>query len=71
VTGSESAQAADGAAWVRELCDDLAIPRLGQYGLTAHDLPELTRQAQASSSMKGNPFPLSDEEVIEIVREAL
>ncbi len=71
LTRSESATGVDGAAWVRELCVALSIPALGRYGLRPADVPALCEQAAQTSSMKGNPLPLLQGELQEILSRAL
>ncbi len=71
LTGRDDATAPDGVVWVQDLCTALAVPPLSQYGLTEADFPTVVAQAQKASSMKGNPTPLSDEALTEILREAM
>jgi alcohol dehydrogenase class IV len=66
LTGRAEARAEDGIAWVKELCQALAVPGLGHYGLTEADMPRLVARARAASSMKANPLVLTDEELMEI-----
>jgi alcohol dehydrogenase class IV len=70
LTGRADATRLDGVAWVRELCAALGVRPLADFGLTDADFPELAAQAQQASSMKGNPIPLRDEELTEILRQA-
>jgi alcohol dehydrogenase class IV len=71
LTGDPRATATDGVAWVRALCADLAIPPLARYGVTEADVPKVVPLAQKANSMKGNPIALRDEEVVEILAQAL
>ncbi|WP_437624753.1 iron-containing alcohol dehydrogenase [Sorangium sp. So ce1151] len=71
VTGRPGAVAAEGIAWVRELCLDLAVPGLRRYGMSEADLPAVVEKARAASSMKANPLPLTDEELTEIAAASL
>jgi alcohol dehydrogenase class IV len=71
VTGRSDATIADGIAWVQTLGTDLGIPGLGSYGLALSDLPALVAEARRSSSTKGNPVPLTGEELTDILRQAL
>jgi len=71
LTGDERASAADGVAWVQELCAALRVPPLSAYGLTAADFPLLIEKAAASSSMKGNPIVLTAEQMREVLERAL
>jgi len=69
--GVEEVTARDGLAWVRALVLDLGVPRLAEHGLTQADVPILVEKAQRASSMKGNPIPLTVEELAGILRETL
>jgi alcohol dehydrogenase class IV len=71
LTGQAGATGDRGAAWVRELCAELKIPALGRYGITRADVPNLCEKAAQASSMKGNPLPLTAEELQEILSGAL
>jgi alcohol dehydrogenase class IV len=71
LTGNPNAVAADGVAWVQELCETLNIPPLSQFGMSADDIPVLVQKAGKSSSMKGNPILLSAEELQSILERAL
>ncbi|WP_240794074.1 iron-containing alcohol dehydrogenase [Pseudorhodobacter turbinis] len=50
--------------------DDWGLPRLGKW-LAGHDLTAIAKLAQASSSMKANPFQLQIEVLTEAVRVSL
>lgn len=71
VTGTPSAKAADGVAWIGELCDALALPGLRHYGLTEADFPAAVAKARKASSMKGNPIELHDGELRDILQAAM
>jgi alcohol dehydrogenase class IV len=71
LTGNQQATAQDGVAWVQELCQDLDVPSLGSYGLTQADFPTVIEKASVSSSMKGNPIKLTDNELETILSRAL
>jgi alcohol dehydrogenase class IV len=71
VTGKPGATAIDGVRWIAELCRKLEIPPLRTYGMTESDLPVVVEKASQASSMKGNPVPLSMEQLHEIVSNAL
>jgi alcohol dehydrogenase class IV len=58
-------------AWVRDLVSRLQIPTLARHGITAADLPEIARRSLTASSMKANPVPLTEPELIAVLREAL
>ena len=71
LTGDQKATASEGVEWLSALCMKMEIPRLGFYGLIEDDFQDLTKKASVSSSMKGNPIPLSSEEMREILELAL
>lgn len=71
LTGDPTARAAAGLAWLRELVSALDVPGLERQGLTAADVPALCARAKNASSMKGNPLPLTDDELREIALRAL
>lgn len=71
LTGEPHASAADGVRWVARLCERLEIPRLRAYGVTSADLDDVCAKAAQTSSMKGNPIPLTNEDLREIAQRAL
>ena len=71
LTGSPRATAADGVAWVQELCDALRVGSLKKYGVTPADLPTLIEKGAVASSMQGNPIRLTPDEMKEILTRAL
>ena len=71
ITGRPHATALDGVAWTRDLCRELEIPPLGAYGVASCDIALLVEKAALSSSMKGNPIVLHEEELREIVSQSL
>lgn len=58
-------------AWARNLIAELKIPSLGILGVKAEDFELITEKAARASSMKGNPVPLTKEEMIAILEKAL
>ena len=71
VSDVPDATAADGVGWVQQLCNNLQVPALGAYGLTEEDFPDLIEKSKRASSMKGNPIKLTDEELEEILKQAV
>lgn len=67
----EDVAAEDAIMFVGALCEALAIPGLGHYGMVRADIPGLTARAKVASSMRGNPLPLTDAELTEIAERAL
>ena len=68
--GSSSVKAADAVTWVQELCLALKVPSLARYGLKQQDFETIAVKAKKSSSMKGNPVELTDDELLNIIRQA-
>lgn len=71
LTGDPGAAAEDGIDWVGRLVEDLRIPRLRDYGMAGRDVEGLAEQSERSSSMKGNPIPLTRGELTSILEKAL
>ncbi len=71
LTGNPAATAEHGIQWVGEVCRELRIPALRNYGVQEKDLPALVAKGAAASSMKANPIVLAEEELHEILTLAL
>eukprot|EP01052_Picozoa_sp_SAG31_P036918 SAG31_NODE_4678_length_3040_cov_3.101666_1_plen_411_part_00 len=74
LTGRVDATAEDGAQWLTDMLAAMDVPGLSHWGVTESDAApgsELIQKAQGSSSMKGNPIALTDEEAAELVRLSL
>jgi alcohol dehydrogenase class IV len=56
---------------IRDLCRDLGIPRLGNFGIQETDFPGIISLAQKSSSMRYNPVRLTNEVLQNILKNAL
>ena len=70
VTGHSEATVEDGIHWIRELCAALNVPALREWGIEEPDLPVIVEKAETASSMKANPIPLTQEELMTIVSAA-
>ncbi len=70
LTGDSNAAPEAGIEWVRETCAMLRIPPLSAWGLDRSLAPEVAAKAAQASSMKGNPLPLSSEELVKILEAA-
>jgi len=70
LTGETAARAADGVEWVQDLCRVLKTPSLAGFGLKERDFPAVVANAKKSSSMKGNPITLTDDELMGILKTA-
>jgi alcohol dehydrogenase class IV len=61
----------DGLAWIRETLTLLNVPGLAASGLGPRQAGDIAAKAMASSSMKGNPVPLSHADLKAIFLQAL
>jgi alcohol dehydrogenase class IV len=71
LTGRSDASIEDGIGWVIALSAELRIPALGAWGVNEADLPGIAEKAAKASSMQANPLPLTEGELIAVVRAAL
>lgn len=71
LTGNANARATDAVAWIVATVQLLEIPPLGTYNITADDIPAIVDKSRNSSSMKGNPIVLTDDELTAILQAAL
>ena len=67
LTGDSVTKAGDAMAWINEMTTCLSLPPLSHYGLTKDHCKKLSRQALKSSSMKGNPFVLTEEKLLALL----
>ncbi len=70
LTGNIMSKAADGLKWVQDICLQLKVPPLSKFGLKEQDFPAVIAKAQKSSSMKGNPVALTEDELISILKKS-
>ena len=68
--GRSDAASDDGVNWIRQLCADLDIPRLGAFGIRPVDFDAIAAHALTSSSMKPNPVPLTPAQLVAILARA-
>ena len=71
LTGQPGATIQDGLAWIRETLVLLAVPGLATFGLGPQQADEVAAKAMTSSSMQGNPVPLSHEDLRAALIQAL
>jgi alcohol dehydrogenase class IV len=71
LTGRSEAAAEDGIEWVRKLCAELNVSALSSWGICQADLPGVVELAAGASSMKANPLPLTNDELLAAVTAAL
>ncbi|MBN1900005.1 iron-containing alcohol dehydrogenase [Candidatus Sumerlaeota bacterium] len=70
-TGNPAAKSEEAVSWIKNLCDALNVPHLSEYRIKKDDIPLIVEMAKNSSSMKGNPIELTDEELAMILDNAL
>jgi alcohol dehydrogenase class IV len=56
--------------WLRDICLSLKVPPLSEFGLKEPDFKTVVAKSQKSSSMKGNPISLTDDELIAILKKS-
>jgi alcohol dehydrogenase class IV len=71
LTANPAATAQDGVTWVQELCEALQIPALNSYGMSQKHLSDLIEKSAVASSMQANPLKLTNEEMHEMLVQAL
>jgi len=71
LTGKPGASVKDGLAWIGETLTLLGVPGLAAFGLGAEQADAIAAAALASSSMRGNPVPLSQDQLAAVFLEAL
>jgi alcohol dehydrogenase class IV len=71
VTGNPASTIEDGIEWLKQLCSDLQIPALSDYGVKKADIGALVQKSMAASSMKANPIQLTTTELTSILEKAL
>jgi alcohol dehydrogenase class IV len=70
VTDDPSAKITDCIDYFEDLSIKIKIPRLNEIGIEKQDFPQIVEKAKNSSSMKGNPVQLADEDLIHILNLA-
>lgn len=70
LTGNPDADAEDGIRWVNSMTNQLGIPNLASFGLLPEHYTQLAAKAGASSSIKGNPVSLNDNQLMEILLDS-
>lgn len=70
IVGVQGAPFDQALLWIQETVDMLKIPGLQSYGLIQEQIPTLVEKSMKASSMKGNPIPLTPDEVSELIQLA-
>ena len=71
LTGDPSASIEAGLAWIRETLRLLAVPGLATFGIQPGQAGDIAAAAARSSSMRGNPVPLPNDDLGAIVLQSL
>lgn len=71
VTNNSQATAQDAAIRMKNICEEMSIPSLKEFGLRESHISRIVQQAKKSSSTKGNPVELTEDELAEILRQAM
>ncbi len=71
LTGMPGASVEDGLAWIGETLTLLGVPGLAAFGLGPGQAGDIAAKAAGSSSMQGNPVPLSQGQLETVLLEAL
>ncbi len=67
LTENPQAEPEDGAVWMKTLCEKIKIPYLSELGINKTDFETIVEKSEHSSSMKGNPIQLTQEELTRIL----
>jgi alcohol dehydrogenase class IV len=57
--------------WTASLAEELRIPRLSEYGLTAAMIPQVVEGSSRASSTRANPIALTADEIGAILEASL
>lgn len=71
ITGQSTNRASEGINWIQELCLQLQVPRLAEFGIKEGDFSTIVAKSKDASSMKGNPISLTETELLEVLKKAL
>lgn len=58
-------------SWVKDACTELEIPGLSTYGFTTDMTDPMVQASKSSSSMRGNPAALTDNELAELLQRSM
>jgi alcohol dehydrogenase class IV len=70
LTGNKNARAEAGIDWLLAKLTEFHLPRLQTLGLDPKDIPEIASLALKTSSMKGNPLALTENELVCVLEKA-
>ncbi|TXZ05780.1 iron-containing alcohol dehydrogenase [Vibrio mimicus] len=69
LTGRKNACVEDGILWVNMMLERLAIPNLTDFGVCSTSFERVATDALKSTSIKGNPIPLTMERLTHILHQ--
>ncbi|ENM5740109.1 iron-containing alcohol dehydrogenase [Vibrio mimicus] len=69
LTGRKNACVEDGILWVNMMLERLAIPNLTDFGVCATSFERVATDSLKSTSIKGNPIPLTMERLTHILHQ--
>jgi alcohol dehydrogenase class IV len=68
---ANAVSAKDGVSWVQNLVAGMDVPGLSSYGISEEQFPTVIKKTLRSSSMRGNPVKLTEDELWNILFHAL
>ncbi len=71
IVAEKSSRVDDLVDWVRETCQQLSMPGLGSIGLAGDQIGAVVSASARSSSIKGHPIELTQDEIRRIVQSSL
>jgi alcohol dehydrogenase class IV len=71
LTNNVHSSAIDAVKWIKNICIEMKIAPLKEFGLKESHIPKIVQQAKKSSSTKGNPVELTYEELVQILQRAM
>ncbi len=69
VSGNPDADEEDGVEWSRNMLERFHLPLLTEFDICSVSFEQVARDAMKSSSIKGNPLPLTEERLIRILQK--
>ena len=71
LTDIPAATASDAIEWIDNLCRTLKVGSLRELSMTESQIPAAVEKSKNSSSMKGNPVKLTEQELTDILNNAI
>jgi alcohol dehydrogenase class IV len=70
ILNDENGTIEDALDRLKNLCAQMFVPGLSEFGIKGSDFPAIVAKAQQASSMKGNPIQLTDQELHTILTKS-